>query len=460
MTQPNILYIHSHDTGRYVSPYGYALDTPRIQQLAEEGVLFRQAFCAAPTCSPSRAALLTGCAPHVNGMVGLAHRGSRLRDYSQHLARVLSANGYRTALSGMQHEASWEGRGLLGYQDILDDLPFPEIADKQEAIARRAAAYLAQSGREPFFLSCGFFATHRTPGQGFQDNGEFVGDSRYCRPPAPLPDTPATRRDFADFSVAAHRLDSYMGIVFDALEANGLAENTLVVCTTDHGIAFPFMKCNLTDHGTGVMLILRGPGGFTGGTVVDAMVSHMDLFPTICDLAGISAPSWLEGASLTPLVDGTAETLHEELFSEVSYHAAAEPMRAVRTTRYKYIRRFHAEHTPILANCDGGVSKRELLDNGNWRERTLPAEYLFDLLYDPNEACNLATDMEHAGILADMQQRLTGWMLRTDDPLLSGNVPIWPELTLNRTGDDAPEDPQYPAADLLMPPVSFWEGAE
>src|SRR5215471_17617747 len=73
--RPNILYIHSHDTGRYIQPYGHAVATPHLQRLAEEGVLFRRNFCANPTCSPSRAALLTGCYPHENGMTGLAHRG-------------------------------------------------------------------------------------------------------------------------------------------------------------------------------------------------------------------------------------------------------------------------------------------------------------------------------------------------------------------------------------------------
>ena len=100
MSRLNILYIHSHDTGRYVQPYGYAVETPRIQQLAEEGVLFRQAFCANPTCSASRSVLLTGRYAHSNRMIGLAHRGSRLNDYRQHLASFLSRNGYETALSG------------------------------------------------------------------------------------------------------------------------------------------------------------------------------------------------------------------------------------------------------------------------------------------------------------------------------------------------------------------------
>ena len=101
--KPNIIYIHSHDTGRYVQPYGHNVPTPNIQRLAEQGILFRQAFCAAPTCSPSRAALLTGQAAHSAGMTGLVNRGFGLSDYSQHILHTLHGAGYHTVLAGLQH---------------------------------------------------------------------------------------------------------------------------------------------------------------------------------------------------------------------------------------------------------------------------------------------------------------------------------------------------------------------
>lgn len=105
--RPNILYIHSHDTGRFTSPYGYQVPTPNLQGLASEGIVFRQAFCAAPTCSPSRASLLTGACPHSNGMLGLAHRGFALNDYRQHIIHTLRREaGYRSTLIGLQHIAN------------------------------------------------------------------------------------------------------------------------------------------------------------------------------------------------------------------------------------------------------------------------------------------------------------------------------------------------------------------
>ena len=440
--KPNILYIHSHDTGRYVQPYGYAIPTPHIQRLAEEGVLFRQAFCANPTCSASRAALLTGSWPHCNGMVGLAHRGSRLHDYGQHLVHTLKRHGYIATLSGAQHEVATHERDLLGYDHFLD--PPPGDADWNESVARAAADFIGERHEQPFFLSCGFTLTHRT-GRGTQwhnDAAPPAGDPRYCRPPAPLPDTPEVRRDFADYIVAARRLDRCMGIVLAALAQQGLAGNTLVVCTTDHGIAFPFMKCNLTDHGIGVMLILRGPGGFTGGNVVDALVSHGDVFPTICEVAGIPPPAWLQGRSLGPLAARSAGAVHDEIFAEVNYHAAYEPMRAVRTARHKYIRRFDVRAHPVLPNCDDSVTKNLMLQAG-WGNRPQREEYLYDLLFDPNEACNVAGEPAYAEALADMRCRLAQWMRDTKDPLLAGPVPPWPGMVLNPIDGMSPQEPTF-----------------
>ena len=106
MHHPNIIYFHTHDTGRYIEPYGAPIRTPRMQQFAEQAVVFRNAHAVAPTCSPSRAGLLTGQWAHTAGMLGLAHRGHRLNDYGRHLVHTLHQQGYTSALCGVQHEAS------------------------------------------------------------------------------------------------------------------------------------------------------------------------------------------------------------------------------------------------------------------------------------------------------------------------------------------------------------------
>lgn len=418
--RPNVLYIHSHDTGRYIQPYGHAVPTPRLAQLAGQGVLFRQAFCAAPTCSASRAALLTGMHPHCCGMLGLAHRGWSLNDYGRTMIRALGGAGYQCALSGIQHifgssRQTAAAADTLGYHRILDR-PDEGKPLNPNATHDRAAAFLRARPQEPFFLDVGFGNTHRPFPSDVTE-----AEARYVRVPAPLPDHPQTRLDMAAFYRSAAELDAKIGTVLDALDEAGLAHNTLVICTTDHGIAFPLMKCNLTDHGLGVMLMLRGPGGLEGGRVVDAPVSHMDVFPTVCEVTGLAPPAWLQGRSLLPLVRGEADSLHDCLFGEVTYHAAYEPMRSARTDRWKYIRRFGERRRPVMPNCDNGPSKSLLMANG-WRDRVLPTEELYDLVFDPNESHNLAFEPSCATALEQMRGRMDRWMKATTDPLLDGPV--------------------------------------
>ncbi len=225
----------------------------------------------------------------------------------------------------------------------------------------------------------------------------------------------------AAFHATARVLDDGVGTVLNALEEAGLAENTLVISTTDHGIAFPGMKCNLTVHGTSVYLIMRGPGGFKGGKVCEAMITQLDIYPTICDLLNIEKPNWLQGKSMMPLMRGETDKLHEEIFAEVNYHAAYEPKRAVRTGRYNYIRHYGDRHTPVLPNCDDSPSKNVWLKHG-WREQAVARELLFDTVFDPNETHNLVDDPAYRASLVDMRARLDAWMQKTNDPLLHGPV--------------------------------------
>jgi arylsulfatase A-like enzyme len=432
MIRPNIIYLHSHDTGRYVQPYGFGVPTPNIQRLAEEGVLFRQAFCAAPTCSASRTALLTGQSPHSAGMTGLVNRGWQLNDYNQHLLHTLRGAGYHTVLGGLQH--LHQERTHLGFDQIIAPPKSTMVAE----VAPAAAAFLQNAPQQPFFLDVGFFETHRDFPQADP------AAARYLRPPAPLPDTPDTRQDMADFVKMAGELDRGVGIILDALAAAGLAENTLVIQTTDHGLAFPAMKCNLTDHGIGVLLIMRGPGGFTGGQVYDAMISHIDLFPTLCEYLNIAPPSWLQGKSLLPVIRGEHDEINDAIFAEVTYHAAYEPQRAIRTQRHKYIRRYGERTKLVLPNCDDSLSKDLWLAAG-WQEREVATEQLYDLRFDPNEMQNLAALPAYADTLQDLRQRLDQWMTTTADPLLNQQpAPAPPGTVVNDPDGLSPREPTRP----------------
>lgn len=515
----NILYLHCHDAGRYIEPYGHRVPAPNLQRLAEQGVMFRNAFAAAPTCSPSRAALLTGQSPHNAGMLGLAHHGWRLNDYRQHLIHSLHQASYTSLLCGVQHITDFRRVRTgerIGYHRILrvsaNDLR-NHVPRRRRRVSRRPrrpgqrAFWLRRPGRtrrprlsgfrglrsgrrpqhsrllprarrarrfrrfsprrsmrglgsvrrvpgaisrrltggarvaldrsvaevaadwlrsaphtEPFFLSVGLIMPHRTYAHA-RPRRNPAEDVRFIQPPAPLPDALEVRRDMADYIASVRIMDAACGVVLDALEESGLAENTLVIATTDHGIAFPRMKCNLTDHGLGVYLIMRGPGGFAGGRVIEGMVSQLDIYPTLCELLEIEPPARLQGTSLMPLVRDERDEIHDALFGEVTYHAAYEPMRSIRTHRWKYIRRFGpARSRPVLRNIDSGYAKRYLLRHGLAR-RTVPQELLFDLAFDPQEEDNLAGDTRYAEIKHDLAARLQEWMERTADPLLEGPVP-------------------------------------
>ena len=409
-----------------MQPYGAAVQTPRIQALAEDGVTFRQAFCAASTCSASRACLLTGQYAHSNGMLGLAHRGWSLNDYQHHIVHTLHEAGYRSTLVGEQHIS--KRPDIIGYDEVVK-LATTRATD----VAPVTIDMLRETDGQPFFMSVGFFETHR----------EFFapppGEENHVQPPPGLPDTPETRRDMAAFNASARSLDAGIGEVLDALDELGLSENTLVICTTDHGMPFPGAKTTLTDRGLGVFLILRGPGGFRGGRVSDALVSHVDLFPTICDLLEIPRPEWLQGVSLLPLARG-AEAVRDEVFAESTYHAAYEPQRAIRTARWKYIRRFGSRATPVPVNIDDSPSKDVLMRHG-WPERPVDPEQLYDLVFDPAEARNAVADPELAPVVADLGSRREAWMRDTGDPLVDGPVAPPPGAEYNEQDQTSPGEP-------------------
>ncbi|MFW6309015.1 MAG: sulfatase [bacterium] len=416
----NIIYIHTHDSGKFFEPYGYHLPTPNIKQLAEEGALFRHCYNTAPTCSPSRSGMLTGMTPHSCGMLGLAHRGWQLNDYSQHLVQYLNQKGLDTILCGIQHEAP--ETEMIGYSKVLgvqnydmDDTLQDRAAWDLEN-ARSVAGYLrdyADSNQEsPFFLSFGMFNTHREFPEPQSENA-----ADYIKPPFPLYDCQQNREDMAGYIESVKVVDKCTGIVLDTLRETELMEDTLIIFTTDHGIAFPRMKCNLYDTGIGVALIIKSPHTDQKGIVTDELVSQLDIFPTICDLLDMETPEHLQGQSLRPLLEGKNEKIRDEIFAEVTYHAAYEPMRCVRTERYKLIKFFDFHNNIVPANIDDSLSKDFLLERdylNNCREK----EMLFDLHLDPVERENLIDDPRYSEIYNDLSRRLGDWMEETDDPLL------------------------------------------
>lgn len=411
----NLLFVHAHDVGRYISPYGHALRTPHLQRFAGEAVTFRDAHCAAPTCSPSRAAMWTGKTAHETGMLGLVHRGFDLSDRREHFMRVLSREGYRTALSGLQHEYDPDSPDAI-YDELLATEPRP-LEDRDYYAADCAARFMEKPPTEPWALSVGFFYPHRDFLKAEPGEGDFL------KVPDPLPDTPVVRQDFADYAVTVEEMDRCFGRVMAGLEASGQKDRTVVVFTTDHGIAFPEMKCQLTAHGTGVSLLVRDPRNKRGTRIVDELVSHLDLPATLADILGVEGVEAGHGRSLRGLMTGSGEPVRDDLFAEVNFHAAAEPARSVRTKRFNYIVRFEHDLRQPWANVDDGASKSFWMEDVRGTGR-MEKVRLYDLLKDPQERHNLAADPEYSEIRDEMSARLHRWMEATKDPLLEGPLGI------------------------------------
>ena len=432
----NFVYVHTHDSGREMQPYGAAANNPGIMRLAREGVIFRNAHCASPTCSPSRSAMLTGVTPHQSGMMGLAHRGFVLTHPHRHLGPYLSSQGYHTALIGVHHETH---KGcLLGYDEEMTDhikkgQP-AEVSDEQSILLMQDFLRRRKGEKKPFFLSFGLRSTHRVYADTDHDMDDFV------RPPFPIVDTPETRHDYANYLRTLETADKCVKALLDELDALDMRDDTVVMFTTDHGLALPRMKCNLTDTGTGVALMISIPG--RGHGCSDALVSHLDVYPTVCQLLGVPCPEWLQGKSLLPLIDGEADEINDYVFAEVTYHATYQPMRSVRSRTAKLIRRFDTDLSPRFPNIDRSAAKDVYLTS-RYAHKDFVREELYDLVADPCERVNLANDPDYADVYARLSAVLDEHMRETDDPLLQGQVELRDEWVMNRTFDLDPDDPTY-----------------
>ena len=395
--RPNVLFITCHDLGRHISPYGQEnVMTPVLGRLAAQGVLFENAFCTAPQCSPSRAALHTGRYAHAVGVLGLTHGdfGWDLNGGEKHLAAHLREAGYETALFGIQHVTTRPER--LGY-----DAVFPTLrADHMAAAARE---YLTSRNPEkPFYLEVGFFEPHRP----YDWQGTKPDTSQGVTLPPYLPDVPEAEADVAALQGAVRMLNTGVGILLDSLDDLGLAENTWVVFTTDHGLAMPRAKCTLYDPGIEAALLMRWPGGgVAGGKRYTELVSHVDMVPTVLERLNFPLPNSLHGRSYASLLRGGDYTPRDALYAEKTFHEIYDPMRAVRTLTHKLIVNFE---TGVKLDVPGDVQRgplyRAMLPSILQTER--PGVELYDLEQDPNEGNNLAGREEVGGSSTPSQKNL------------------------------------------------------
>ncbi len=414
--EPNIVLVVCHDLGRHLPCYGVrGLRTPNIDRLAAQGAVFDRYFATAPLCSPSRGSILTGCYPHTNGLMGLVNRGWDMPDRTPTLPQLLREAGYVSYLFGFHHEKKDPRR--MGY----DHVPPARMPTHAGAVLPGMAEFL-HGAREatrgnPFLAVAGLLEAHRP----FKNVRYTPADPAAVDVPGFLPDHPGVREDLADLAGLVEAVDRHLGTVLDALADTGLDRRTLVILTTDHGVAFPRAKSTLYDAGIGTALVARWPGVIPPGSRVDALLSNVDLLPTLLSAAGRETPAHVQGHSFLTLLRGEGGGGDEAVFAEQTYHDAYDPKRAVRTGRWKYIRNFEPGPALLLpADIAPSPSAAAVADVATCPR---PAEELYDLATDPFERCNLAGKPEHSADLAAMRGRLARWMEETGDPLLRGAIP-------------------------------------
>ena len=433
--RPNILVIIADDWGYpHAGAYGDAVvRTPTFDRIAREGVLFRQAYAAAPSCTASRASLLTGLAPHE-----LAEGGnlwstlpSRFPVYPDLLERAGYTVGHtRKGWGPGNFEAGGRKRNPAGPQFASFDAFYAQVAKDK-----------------PFAFWFGSTDPHRPYDK---DSGATSGlKPEQVRIPGYLPDAPQVRNDLLDYYFEIERLDREAGAILRTLEQAGQLDNTLVVFTSDNGMPFPRAKANLYDGGTRVPLAIRLPGRVKPGQRDDFVVLS-DLAPTILEAASLTPPP-MTGRSLMPLLAGGRQPNRDRVFLERERHAQVRrgdlsyPARAVRTDRFLYIRNFRPDRWPAgdperyfavgpFGDIDGGPSKDLLLERRNDPATTpffelatakRPAEELYDLKKDPDQVQNIAGQREYESDQKQLKAMLEKWMRDTHDPRISQDDDRW-----------------------------------
>ncbi|MEO5820362.1 MAG: sulfatase-like hydrolase/transferase [Vicinamibacteraceae bacterium] len=409
--------------------------TPNFDRIAREGVRFTHAFAAAPSCTPSRAALLTGQAVHrlqeggnLWGFLPVAHAV---------YPDLLEQAGYSVGYAGKgwgpgRFEPGGRTRNPAGPQ-------FKSFADFME---RRAKG-------SPFSFWFGSTDPHRPylPGTGAQSGMNADG----VQVPAFLPDTTEVRTDLLDYYFEIQRFDRDLGQIIEALERAGELDNTIIIVTSDNGLPFPRAKANVYDGGARVPLAIRGPGVTQAGSAIDAFVSLADLAPTLLESAGLKPLETMTGRTLLPLLRGEAQPARDRVFIERERHANVRPgdlsypVRAIRTADHLYIRNFRPDRWPAgdpekyvavgpFGDIDGGPSKSLLLDRPpdsavapffQLATAKRPAEELYDLREDPHQVRNVAGQAAHRAAQQRLRADLDRWMRDTADPRATEDDDRW-----------------------------------
>lgn len=466
--RPNILFAIWDDVSYpHVSAAGSTMvSTPAFDRVASEGVRFRNAYAPAPGCSPTRAAFLTGRHIWMIEQAG-THASSFPETYVSY-QDLLEDAGYAIGYTGKAWgPGRWEKSGRVrnpvgpAFTDRSLEPPFDGIRNTDYA-GNFEAFYEQKDRHQPFSFWVGGSEAHRR----FERGSWKAVEKRLedATVPAFLPDTPEVREDLLDYAVEIEWFDSHVGRILKYLDEQGELDNTLVIFTSDNGMAFPRAKANLYDYGIHMPLAVRWKGGRAGRTV-DDLVQFVDLTATIIDFAGATHPggaSSLVGRSIRNILeserDGVVDASRTRAYSGRERHSSSRwnnltyPQRSMRTPDHLYIRNFKPQRWPAGAprkyGSDGRLEAMHMayhdidasptltrLVEGREEEHLRrylelavgkrPAEELFNLQEDPGCINNLALDPGSADLLEDLRNELDAYLRKTGDPRATGHGDIW-----------------------------------
>jgi len=428
---PNILLAISDDQGHiHAGAYGYApVRTPTLDRLAEQGILFNNAFSASPMCTVARASLLTGRNPWQNGEAGQhsSHFPAALVSYPD----LLEEAGYAVAYTGRGWKpGDWEVTGLARNPagdafNKFDVATKPGSGIIDNDYARNFRAFLEQKpSDQPFAFWYGASEPH-----GPHENGSGIRAGYSIEDLQLTPNFTDTSDEvksrLLDYFVEIEWFDTHLGQMIEILRERGELENTLIVVTGDNGSPVPGAKGELYDLGTHVPMVAVWPGQIKAERVVDDLVSQIDFAPTFLEVAGIEPPATMTGKSFLNLLradaSGRLDPSREYVLAgqEKGGHRRDDhlgyPMRSIRTDEYLYIRNFRPERWPGGNPPDAG--EEASLDR--WRAKR-PAEELYKISDDPFCLDNLAGDDAHAEVLAQLRGRLEKDLREQSDPRMLG----------------------------------------
>jgi arylsulfatase A-like enzyme len=433
-SRPNVLVAIADDwSWPHVGVAGATeVATPNFDRVAREGALFTNTFASAPSCTPSRAALLTG-RYHWELEQGANLWGTLPAKYPTY-TDILADSGYHVG-----HCRKGWGPGNVRAGGREDNPAGPWNVNLRHFFATRRR-------RAPF---CLWFGSHDPHRRYKWRSGVEVGiDPDRIPVPASLPPSETVKIDLCDYYGEVQRFDHDLGRLLDLLENKGELDNTILVVTSDNGMPFPRCKANCYDLGTHVPLAIRWPEAIRPGTVVDSFVSLCDIAPTLLEILDINSPAGMSGESLLSLFgrNRSDRAGREFVVTGRERHTCAQgktlegyPTRAIRTNDFLYLRNFEPERWPVgtpprYRDTDRSPTKHYLLEHRTdpsvqepfrlaFAQR--PAEELYDLRSDPDQLHNVADQQSYQATKTKLASTLMTRLEQTGDPRANGNGSVF-----------------------------------